>query len=64
MQRRTFLKLGVGALAGSALGACGGAHDGGALIEPDPQAAPAPATAKPGAQPASSNTGMMEATPP
>jgi hypothetical protein len=44
MQRRTFLKFCTGALAGSALAACGGAHDGSSNLEPDPppQQAPAP----------------------
>lgn len=40
MQRRTFLKSVTGALLGAALAACGGAHDGSADLEPDPQAAP------------------------
>jgi hypothetical protein len=41
MKRRTFLKLGTGALAGSALAACGGGgHDGG-TVQPDPPPAPA-----------------------
>jgi hypothetical protein len=66
MKRRTFLKLGTGAVVGGALSACGGAHDGGALAEPDPQ--PAPATGKDADDAAgqrnSANAGMMGATPP
>lgn len=64
MQRRTILTLGAGVLAGIALGACGGAHDGGSLIEPDPQAAPAPVATGPVAQPPFANAGMMGARPP
>ncbi|MDB5933771.1 MAG: hypothetical protein JWQ01_1115 [Massilia sp.] len=41
MQRRTFLKLCTGAVLGSAMAACGGAHDGSANLEPEPQPAPA-----------------------
>jgi hypothetical protein len=41
MKRRTFLKLGSGALAGGMLGGCGGGgHDGG-TVQPDPDPAPA-----------------------
>ena len=40
MQRRTFLQFVTGALLSAALAACGGAHDGSADLEPDPQAAP------------------------
>jgi hypothetical protein len=52
MQRRTFLKFCTAGVAGSAMAACGGAHDGSANLEPDPQPAPvAPAdgTARPAA---------------
>jgi hypothetical protein len=46
MQRRIFVIFAIGAL-GAALAACGGAHDGRADLEPDPQAAPLKAEAGP-----------------
>ncbi|MES2760075.1 MAG: hypothetical protein V4693_22095 [Pseudomonadota bacterium] len=45
--RRTLIKLGAAAMLAGCLAACGGAHDGSANLEPDPQAAPVRAAVNP-----------------